>query len=99
MRFVFRKELTAAFCVLHLRSVVFELCGVMSGSLCPVSVLRVCAVLLDSADQLAVLGHIMSVTNGDTTAAAAAVTVRTFTLNTPFTLHNFHYDSHLYSRV
>ncbi|XP_053478456.1 dynein regulatory complex protein 9 [Ictalurus furcatus] len=74
MRFVFRKELTAAFCVLHLRSVVFELCGVMSGSLCPVSVLRVCAVLLDSADQLAVLGHIMSVTNGDTTAAAAAAT-------------------------
>ncbi|KAF4091849.1 hypothetical protein AMELA_G00041950 [Ameiurus melas] len=70
-----RKELGAASCVLYSgESCWSELCGVMSGSLYPVSVLRVCAVLLDSADQLAVLGHIMSGANGDTTAAAAAAT-------------------------
>ncbi|XP_053090850.1 dynein regulatory complex protein 9 [Pangasianodon hypophthalmus] len=44
----------------------------MSGSLCAVAVMRVSAVLRDCVDQLAVLGHIMSGTQRDTTAAAAA---------------------------
>ncbi|MCJ8733645.1 hypothetical protein PDJAM_G00226030 [Pangasius djambal] len=44
----------------------------MSGTLCAVAVMRVSAVLRDCVDQLAVLGHIMSGTQRDTTAAAAA---------------------------
>ncbi|KAG7332901.1 hypothetical protein KOW79_003036 [Hemibagrus wyckioides] len=45
----------------------------MSVTLSAVSVLRVCAVLRDCSDQLAVLGNIMSGTLGDTTAAGATV--------------------------
>lgn len=50
--------------------------SVMSCTMDAGTVLRVCAVLQDCADQLAVLGHVISCTHRDSTPAAAA-TVRT----------------------
>ncbi|KAK3548955.1 hypothetical protein QTP70_021663 [Hemibagrus guttatus] len=52
----------------------------MSCTLSAVAVLRVCAVLRDCADQLAVLGNVMSGTHRDTTAAATVISENMRTL-------------------